>query len=144
MSKRIAWVLLAAGAAFIAAYWFLGRARPAPAPAPVAKQPMPAAAPAPALVRDQPFLTPSIPALQPPPVGNVRMMQPKKRPDAAAPAQVVPIQDGATIDFSVGAPMVRSGGTDGDALKKGLKDIEDAEKGAVFAPTPATNTPPKK
>ena len=145
MNKRIAWVLLVAGAAFIAAYWFLGRSRPATtAPSPVAKQPVPPPATTPAIVRDQNFLAPSIPALQPPPLANVRRVQRPAGTAVAAPPQVVPIQDGATIDFSVGAPMVRSGGTDADALKKGLQDIEDAEKGAVFGPAPATNTAPKK
>jgi hypothetical protein len=47
----------------------------------------------------------------------------------------VPIQDGATIDFSIGAPVVRSGGEDTLAIEKALKEMEAATKDTKFGPT---------
>ena len=49
----------------------------------------------------------------------------------------VPIQQGATIDFSLGAPIVRSQGADKDALDKALKEMAEATKDVQFAPPPA-------
>jgi hypothetical protein len=46
----------------------------------------------------------------------------------------VPIQDNATIDFSIGAPVVRSGGKDQEALDKALKEMADAVKDVTFPP----------
>ena len=47
----------------------------------------------------------------------------------------VPIQDTATIDFSIGAPVVRSGGKDQEALDKALKEMAEATKDVSFPPT---------
>ena len=44
----------------------------------------------------------------------------------------VPIQNQATIDFSTGAPVVRTGGKDQDALDKALKEMSDVLKDAKF------------
>ena len=46
----------------------------------------------------------------------------------------VPIQDGATIDFSIGAPVVRSQGDDKAALEKALKEMAEATKDTQFSP----------
>jgi hypothetical protein len=59
----------------------------------------------------------------------------KVRVDPPALKMEVPIQDGATIDFSIGAPVVRSGGDDTKALEKALKEMEAATKDTKFAPT---------
>ncbi|HUR59209.1 MAG TPA: hypothetical protein VM029_15945 [Opitutaceae bacterium] len=47
---------------------------------------------------------------------------------------VVPIQDQATIDFSIGAPVVRSGGADTEALERALKQMDEATKDIQFVP----------
>lgn len=47
----------------------------------------------------------------------------------------VPIQNRATIDFSIGAPVVRSNPEDLEALDKALKEMAEATKGVKFAPT---------
>ncbi len=47
----------------------------------------------------------------------------------------VPIQDGATIDFSLGAPMVKRQGKDQEALDRALKDMADATKDVTFPPS---------
>ncbi len=52
------------------------------------------------------------------------------------PAELeVPIQHNATIDFSLGAPMVRSGGKDQEALDRALKEMAEATKDTTFPPT---------
>ncbi len=55
---------------------------------------------------------------------------------AAAP---VPIQDGRTIDFSNGSPVVANSAADKAALDAGVKAIDEAEKNVTFPaqPTPA-------
>ncbi len=46
----------------------------------------------------------------------------------------VPIQHGATIDFSLGSPVVRSGGEDQAALERALKEMAEATKDVKFSP----------
>jgi hypothetical protein len=40
----------------------------------------------------------------------------------------VPIQNGATIDFSTGAPVIKMQGKDQEALDAALKEIDEALK----------------
>lgn len=47
----------------------------------------------------------------------------------------VPIQDQATIDFSIGAPVIRSGGADTEALERALKQMAEATKDVQFPAT---------
>jgi hypothetical protein len=47
----------------------------------------------------------------------------------------VPIQDGATIDFSQGAAMVRVQGKDQEALDRALKEMAEAAKNVTFPGT---------
>ncbi len=58
----------------------------------------------------------------------------KFRVEPPALKMEVPIQNGATIDFSIGAPVVRSGGEDTLAIEKALKEMEAATKDTKFAP----------
>jgi hypothetical protein len=44
----------------------------------------------------------------------------------------VPIQDNATIDFSLGSPQLRTQGKDQEAMEKALKEMADAAKGVTF------------
>ena len=67
-------------------------------------------------------LLPAAPRIVPPPI--------------VPPDLTVPIQDGATIDFSIGAPIIRSGGSDGDALDQALQEMSEATQNTRFAPTP--------
>ena len=83
------------------------------------------------------------------PVSPVTAGPPKSLPGATATAAFkpeVPIQDGATIDFSIGAPVVRSGGPDTEALDRALKEMADATKNVTFPPPPPKGaaSPPKK
>ena len=50
--------------------------------------------------------------------------------DPIPPRPEVPIQNQATIDFSTGAPVVRTHGKDQDALEKALKEMSDVIKDA--------------
>jgi len=69
------------------------------------------------------------PALTIPPLPDIR---PVTRSDPILGLPVVPIQNQATIDFSTGAPVVRTGGKDQDALDKALKEMSDVLKDAKF------------
>lgn len=55
--------------------------------------------------------------------------------DNRQPMQMeVPIQNRATIDFSIGAPVVRSNPDDVEALDKALKEMAEATKDTKFPP----------
>jgi hypothetical protein len=60
----------------------------------------------------------------------------------AAPAAAVPIQDGRTINFSNGSPVVADGAADKAALAAGVKAIDDATRNVTF-PAEVTPTPTK-
>ena len=72
---------------------------------------------------------PALPLPPPPSVaGAVR------RDDSAPATLEVPIQNGATIDFSTGAAHVRMQGADKEALDRALRDMTDATKDTRFPP----------
>lgn len=77
-----------------------------------------------------------VPTVPLPPPGTVRPLPAVAAPAANAGLEV-PIQDGATIDFSIGAPVVRSQGADQAALEKALKEMAEATKDARFEAPPA-------
>jgi hypothetical protein len=57
-----------------------------------------------------------------------------------APAQPVPIQDGKTLDFSGGSPMVKDDPANRAKMDAALKEIDAATKTVSF---PAEPTPTK-
>jgi hypothetical protein len=63
----------------------------------------------------------------------------RARPRSAAQAPVA-IQDGKTIDFSGGSPVVKDSAADKAALAAALRDIDAATKTVTF---PATAQPAK-
>ncbi len=79
------------------------------------------------------------PTIPLPPPSAIRVPAPST--PAARPSGTrgldVPIQNGATIDFSLGAPIVRSQGADKEALDKALKEMAEATRDVQFAPPPA-------
>jgi hypothetical protein len=80
----------------------------------------------PALVMPEPpaLVMPETPALRLPGlVGAGRSESVPTQPE-------VPIQNQATIDFSTGAPVVRTHGEDQDALESALQEISDVLKDA--------------
>ena len=91
------------------------------------------------------FKPPEIPA---PPLPEVVIAMPKIVPPARPAPLVaprndpvpgplqVPIQDGATIDFSYGAPMVKMQGKDQEALDRALKEMAEATKNVTFPSSP--------
>lgn len=94
-------------------------------PPPIAPPPLPS-----------PNLT--VPTLTPPPLNNVTPTQSPvtgRREDRKPKRMEVPIQDQATIDFSIGAPVVRSDGKDKEALDKALREMAEATKNVTFPPT---------
>jgi hypothetical protein len=58
--------------------------------------------------------------------------------DRRGPPATVALQDGATIDFSNGSPVVGSSAADKAALDAGVKAIDEATKNVTFRaePTP--------
>lgn len=83
----------------------------------------------PVVVAAPPVITPKPIALPPP-------------PQQLAPELVLPIQDQATIDFSIGSPVIKRDGSDAEALKKALKEIEEATRNLTIPsvkPEPAKN-----
>ena len=50
----------------------------------------------------------------------------------------VPIEDGKTIDFSSGVPIVKDTATEKAAIDRAVKAMEDAAKDVTFGPPPAT------
>lgn len=75
--------------------------------------------------------TPALPL----PLPSAVVAQPAR--DGRTPLRTeVPIQNGATIDFSIGAPIVRSQGDDQAALDRALKEMADATKDVTFPASP--------
>lgn len=78
----------------------------------------------------------SMPAIAPPPLDQPLVLPPVARRESRQPMKMdVPIQNNATIDFSIGAPVVRSGGKDQEAIDKALREMAEATKDVTFPPT---------
>jgi hypothetical protein len=73
------------------------------------------------------LVIPDLPAVTIPPLPPV---QPAARSDPILGRPEVPIQNQATIDFSTGAPVVRTHGKDQDALESALKEMAEVLNGA--------------
>jgi hypothetical protein len=83
------------------------------------------------------LVMPEIPAL------TLPAFSPGRRSDPIPSQPEVPIQNQATIDFSTGAPVVRTHGKDQDALEQALKEMSDVIKDAKIEvkKTPETTAP---
>lgn len=136
MKSRLLWltVVLAAIGGF-----YYTTIRPALSPAPahlnrrLSQEIRPPEIPPPAL----PEVKIEMPALPLPAPETFRPPAPvaaTRRDENSPSRQAVPIQDGATIDFSQGAPHIRSQGDDKAALEKALKEMADATKDVSFPP----------
>ena len=84
----------------------------------------------------RPPLVPSLepPALVIPPTPTVKLPPLKSavRFDPIPGPPEVPIQNGATIDFSTGAPVIKMQGKDQEALDAALKQMAEVAKGAAI------------
>lgn len=101
----------------------LKKMRPPP-PLPPPELPLPVIA--------EPFIAP--PAVPPLPLPAIATVQ----PTAPKPERmIVPIQDGVTIDFSYGAPHIKTQGKDAEELEKALKEMAEATKDlTISSPKP--------
>lgn len=101
----------------------------------------PESIPMPALPEPK-FEIPTIPLPAP------ALVVPQGQPVAAKKIQLppeVPIQNGTTLDFSLGPnPILRTQGEDKAALDKALKEMAEAVKHTEFPPTAPTEQPGKK
>lgn len=81
------------------------------------------------------FATPTI---TPPPLDQSIIIPPPvapRRSGRVSEKMELPIQDNATIDFSIGAPVVRSAGKDKEALDQALREMAEATRDVSFPPT---------
>ena len=69
-------------------------------------------------------------------VAHRKMSAGQRNPDVA-------IQDGKTIDFSSGRPVVKDSAKEKAAIDKAVKEMEDAAKDVTFS-APAKSADPKK
>ena len=96
---------------------------------------------------DRDFKDFKLPQIAPPPLPEVVIATPKISLPPARPVPIVaprndpvpgplevPIQDGKTIDFSTGAPVIRMQGMDQEALERALKEMAEATKDVTFPP----------
>jgi hypothetical protein len=131
MKSRLIWGAIVVGA-FVAFYWATIRPmmEPAPRPQPSGDR-VPLVTHRPTFPLPKEFDTATIPAprMPVPPIVSIRVDPPALKPPE------IPIQNGATLDFSIGAPVVRSGGADDAALNKALKEMEEATKNIEFPAT---------
>ncbi len=58
----------------------------------------------------------------------------------SGPPAPVPIQDGKTIDFSGGSPVVKDGAADRDSLERTVREMDAASRNVTF-PAEPTPTP---
>lgn len=80
-----------------------------------------------------------IPALPPPALPTVLPPVMASRPRSPLAPPEVPIQNGTTIDFSTGSPVIRSQGADKEALDRALREMADAVKDVSFGPEKKTS-----
>lgn len=83
-----------------------------------------------------PIPTPRVdfPEVSLPPVRLPPLIVSERRERSSATPPEVPIQDGATIDFSIGAPVVRSQADDQATMDKALREMSEAVKDITFEP----------
>ncbi len=74
-----------------------------------------------------------IPTVSLPPVRLPAFVVSERR-ELSPNSPVVPIQDRTTIDFSVGAPVIRAQSEDQAAMDKALREMNEAVKDITFEP----------
>ena len=62
----------------------------------------------------------------------------------ARPKPEVAIQDGKTLDFSSGKPVVKDTAKEKAAIEKAVREMDEAAKGVTFGSPPAKPAEPKK
>ena len=131
MKDRRVWTLIVAALLVLGAIYLLRRGSSATKPAPVAAQPATPATSA----ATPPTATP---VAQPAPVAASPMVQ------AGSHGELVPIQDGKTIDMSSGRAVVKDDAKSRTAIAQGVKEMEDAAASVTFGPRPAPAAPAEK
>ena len=137
MRTRLTLIAVALIGALVAGWWLWREPTPPSAPAKTVR-PMPPPPP----IMAPPRVAPPVAPVAPAPLPKAATRSPRPQP------LEVPIQDQATIDFSYGAPMVKSGGSDAEALERSMREINAALKdisigpdGKATPPPPPTTTP---
>lgn len=128
MKTRLFWVPIAVLIAVAVSFYFyrqgalpIGRPPSKPSRATVTAPIEPPPPALPLIVASPPVMTPKPIALPPP-------------PQRLAPELVLPIQDQATIDFSIGSPVIKRGGSDTEAMDRALKEMAEATKNITIPP----------
>ncbi len=141
MNKRLIWLVVAV--ALILFGYFVNRRLGPPASADSYALPSVPAAPSTSQFAPPPLPPPTfLPADAPAP--RIVLPESVSRPQVVPLVPEIPIQDGATIDFSIGAPVVRSGGADTEALDRALREMAEATRNTTFPPPPEQPAEPEK
>lgn len=77
-------------------------------------------------------------------LGAAALLLVRRKMAANKPKPQIAIQDGKTIDFSSGKPVVRDTAKEKASIEKAVKEMEDAAKGVSFPPPAAKPPEPKK
>lgn len=93
------------------------------------------------LVRQIPVPPPPVINVPPPELPLAKMeplrLPPPAREQIVPTKLIIPIQDGATIDYSPGAPLLRQDGPDKAAIERAMREMNEATKDITFTPRPA-------
>ncbi len=114
-----------------------GRKQPKSTPAPASNSAAIQALPSP-VVPSQPAVSSAVvttPATPPTPATAAA---------AVAPAQTVAIQDGKTLDFSSGKPVLKDSADEKAIIEQALKEMNEAAAGVTFGPVPKAPAPDTK
>jgi hypothetical protein len=125
MKNRLLWLAIFAVGG-MALYCGIMRPEVSAIPASV-REPLDELKPLPIPAPEAPALVIAPPVFAPPAISNAR---PTRLPELP----VVPIQPGATIDFSSGGPVVKVQGADKEALEQALKEMAEATKDVSIQP----------
>jgi hypothetical protein len=131
MKDRTVWTLIVAALLVLGAIYILRRGGTATKPAPVATRPV-----VPATSAATP---PVAPLVASPPAPSAGLMV-----QAGPHGELVPIQDGKTIDMSSGRAVVKDDARSRTAIAQGVKEMEDAANSVKFGPRPAAPAEKKK
>jgi len=125
MKTRLLWIaILAVG--FTALYFGISRPQVSAIPSQLRDPLADLKPPGPPPLEPPVLVIPPVPTITPP------IIRPAARIDPILGRVEVPIQNGATIDFSTGAPVVKIQGKDQEALESALKEMAEALKGTTI------------
>ena len=123
MKTRLLWIAIAA-VGLAALYFGIARPHVSGIPREIRDTMADLTPPTPPPIEPPALVIPPTPTITLPPLKSQMHL------DAVPDRQEVPIQNGTTIDFSTGAPVIKMQGKDQEALDAALKEMAEVSKGA--------------